>query len=57
MKNQKIKCNVNSCDFNDINCDECTLKQIKVSCSCNNHNVHEKSETICSSFKNSKEKE
>lgn len=57
MKNQKIKCNVNSCYFNDVSCEECTLKQIKVSCNCNNHNVHEKSETICSSFKNSKEKE
>jgi len=57
MKNQKIKCNVHSCDFNDYNCEECKLKQIEVSCECNNNNVHAKSETICKSFKNSKEKE
>jgi len=57
MKNQKIKCNVNSCDFNDCDIKECTLKQIEVSCDCDNNCVHEKSETICKSFKNSKEKE
>lgn len=58
-KNQKIKCNVESCDFNDCKCNECTLKEIEVSCDCDCHNndVKEKSETICQSFKNTKEKE
>jgi len=56
-KNQKIKCIVESCDYNDCNCKECTLKEIEVSCECNKDNVMKKSETICKSFKNSNQKE
>ena len=57
--NQKINCSVSSCEFNNCDCNECTLKSIEVSCDCGcqNNNVTEKSETICSSFKESKEKE
>lgn len=53
-KNQKIKCNVDSCEFNDCKCSECTLKEIKVSSDCGNSEVKQKSETICQSFKNTK---
>ena len=53
-KNQKIKCNVESCDYNDCKCNECTLKEIEISCDCgcNKDEIREKSETICKSFKN-----
>lgn len=58
-KNQKINCNVESCEFNDCQCHECTLKSIEVSCDCGcqKEDVTEKSETICSSFKKSNKKE
>lgn len=57
--NQKINCNVHSCEYNDCNCNECTLKAIEVSCDCGCHknDVKEKSETICGSFKQSEGKE
>ncbi len=48
--NQKIKCDVESCKFNNCDCQECTLKEIKVSCDCANDEVSSKSETICGSF-------
>ena len=57
-KQQKINCNVSSCEYNNCKSSECTLNEIKVSCDydCNKNNVTEKSETICSSFQ-IKEKE
>lgn len=54
-KFQKIKCNVESCDFNDCKQKECILDEILVSCDCNKDKVKEKSETICKSFKNTNE--
>lgn len=53
---QKINCNVSSCTYNDCH-DNCNLNEIKVSCDCNSDEVKNKAETICSSFKKSKEKE
>ena len=47
--NQKIKCDVNSCTYNNTESKECGLNEIKVSCDCNE--VQNKSETICDSFK------
>ena len=47
-KNQTIKCDVNNCSYNDIECEECTLDKIKV---CNIDNSKRKEATICDSFK------
>lgn len=57
-KNQKIKCDVDSCCYNDIDHSLCNLQEIKV-CSCNCNDVSCKSETICDSFeaKNKDKKE
>lgn len=48
--NKSIKCDVNSCLYNDTACAYCTLDEIKVSCNAN-HNSANKKETICDSFK------
>ena len=47
----KIKCDVSSCENN--NCEEgtCQLKEVCISCSCDNDDCHEICETICQSFK------
>ena len=47
-KRQTIKCDVHDCKFCDCECDECSLKSIKVS-NCNG--VGEKETTMCSSYK------
>jgi len=54
-KNQKIKCNVDTCKHNNTNEKECKLPEIKVgSCSkCDNPNCKE--DTICDSFEEEKE--
>lgn len=52
--NQKIKCNVESCKFQD--CDCCTLKEIQVGCNCGCHEATEDQETLCRSFQCDKEK-
>lgn len=48
--NGSIKCDVESCEYN--NCEEgtCTLDEIKVSCTCDNCDCYDTSETICQSF-------
>lgn len=51
MKNQKIKCDVENCKYNNCDACECTLDEIEVSCSCNGCDCHKVKETICSSFK------
>lgn len=45
---QKIKCNVESCKFQDCHC--CTLDEIEVGCSCNSEKATQKKETLCKSF-------
>lgn len=52
-KNQKIKCDVESCKHN--NCDEmvCELSEIKVGCGCKCPNC--KDDTVCDSFEEEKE--
>ncbi len=50
MKNNSIKCDVESCEYNDSNENCCTLKEIKVSCNCE-PDCARKKETICDSFK------
>lgn len=51
-KRQIIKCKVESCKFQDS--DNCTLKEILVSSSCNE--ATEDKETLCKSFECDKEK-
>lgn len=48
--NQNIKCDVDSCKFN--NCEEgcCELNSISVSCTCNNNECEKCEETVCASF-------
>lgn len=55
MKNQKIKCNVESCDFQNYDC--CTLKEIQVGCSCGCNDATHDKETLCKSFKCNKKAE
>ncbi len=52
--NQKIKCKVESCKFQ--NDDNCTLKEIQVGCDCNNKDATKNQETLCRSFECNKEK-
>lgn len=59
MSNQKIKCDVENCKYNDNSDEMCELDEIKVSCDCNNDKA-DKENTICNSFEcnsNSKETE
>lgn len=46
--NQKIKCSVESCKYNDCDCKECTLKEIKIACDCKK--AEAKDDTICDSY-------
>ena len=48
--NEKIKCDVESCKYN--NCDDecCELDSIKVSCTCDKDDCCECNETVCESF-------
>lgn len=48
-QNQKIKCNVESCKFQNDAC--CTLKEIQVGCSCGCTEATNDQETLCKSFK------
>ena len=47
MEKQKIACNVHDCKFCNCDCDECTLKEIKV-CNCNQN--QDKESTMCNSY-------
>ena len=49
--NQKIKCNVESCAFQNNSNSCCTLPEIQVDSTCNNNKTKNKKETICKSFK------
>lgn len=51
MDNQKIKCTVNSCKFNNCGKQECILKQIKVT-PMNNCKTQTPDESMCSSYIN-----
>lgn len=51
-KNPSIKCDVESCKYNNCNdnCGYCTLNEIKVSCTCPHDAAEKKDVTICDSF-------
>ena len=49
---QKIKCSVDTCKFNDCDNKICQLQEIKVGCGCENPNC--KDDTVCNSFEESK---
>lgn len=53
QENQKINCTVESCKYNNVQENSCTLKQIIVTSSqgCNSQMPDE---SICSSYKNNK---
>lgn len=48
--NNKIKCNVNSCEHNNTDNKHCELENISISCICNENECHDCNETICESF-------
>ena len=52
-KNQKINCDVETCDYQDNEENICTLEEIKVGSCCDDPS--HKDETACKSFKNSQE--
>lgn len=47
---QKINCTVGSCEFNNVQDQKCTLKQIIVTPTPNNH-TENPDESMCSSYK------
>ena len=50
-RNQKIKCNVESCTFNNCKKNLCELNEIKV-CACHNCNTGKpEDESMCGSYK------
>lgn len=49
-KKQIIKCDVESCKYNNIDDKLCELDEIKVSCICDNDDCRSTDETICDSF-------
>lgn len=55
-KKQKIKCDVESCKYQDCGDGMCTLDSIKVGCTCNNDKCTCNDETICQSFSEDKDK-
>lgn len=50
-KNDCIKCDVASCENLNLEEGTCSLKEVSISCSCDNDDCHECGETICQSFK------
>ncbi len=50
--NDKIMCDVDSCNYNNSEEGTCNLKTIKVSCTCNKKDCQTSKETICQSFEN-----
>ena len=51
--NKSIKCDVESCKYNNASDNYCTLNEIKVSATCNGCDAKKK-QTICDSFKENK---
>ncbi len=49
-KNQKIKCDVTNCKYNNDKTSTCNLEEIQVSCNCNACDCETKRETICDDF-------
>ncbi|HIT09993.1 MAG TPA: DUF1540 domain-containing protein [Candidatus Onthousia faecigallinarum] len=51
-KRQSIKCDVESCKYQNENLGACSLEEIKVSsnCGCPSNDVSDCEETVCSSF-------
>ena len=53
--NKKIKCDVESCKYNDGE-DYCELESIEVTCTCDNCDCKDSKETVCNSFECDEEK-
>lgn len=49
-KENKIKCDVDSCTYNNTDDKCCELDSIKISCTCKNDECECCEETICQSF-------
>lgn len=49
-KKQTIKCDVDSCKFNNSKENSCELEEIQISCSCDKDDCRCNDETICDSF-------
>lgn len=55
-KNNSIKCEVESCKYNDCEAGYCELDEIKVGCTCNNDECQSTTETVCESFEKDENK-
>ena len=55
-KNNSIKCDVETCIYNNKKENYCKLSEIKISCNCCGDEVTSKDETICGSFENIEKK-
>lgn len=51
-KNKNIRCDVDSCKFNNCVDNYCELNSISVSCTCDNDKCENCEETVCASFEN-----
>ncbi len=49
-----IKCDVETCKYNNCEKGCCELDEVKISCTCNNNCCKKTEETICQSFKKTK---
>ncbi len=49
--NHDIKCDVASCENNNLEEGTCCLEKVSISCCCDTNKCHDESETICQSFK------
>lgn len=56
-KNNNIKCDVESCKYNNCTDNICELESIKVTCTCNNDECDCSENTICDSFECNEEME
>lgn len=54
--NEKIKCDVESCKYNNNEENYCELDSIQVSCVCDESECEDCNETICASFECDEEK-
>ena len=53
---KKIKCNVDTCEYNNKKNTCCDLDSVAIPCTCKNDECACNEETICSSFKEKKSK-
>ncbi len=56
-KSTKVKCDVESCKFQNDEEGICELEEVQISCDCDNDECGCNEETICESFESAEEKD